>query len=379
MMEYDWDKKKLERLKKELLFYKKQPILLQEKELLELYLSYIEDMENIGYLPKEKHFSFNFFSHINKTKRLLDSRLKEYLAIPKDIRKCVLNSSHVIHNLVDSCDDIELPKLNIKDDDLVSMAHDFFDWLPNPNYKKIVLKLTEKKRHLLRIQSASVDNYYGFTFPFFYSHYIPYILIDKKKNINDFCTLNHELAHAIFLHPNKTNFLAPYFSFLYELEGYFFDFLSFQFLKEKKIISNKTLTNLEISELLTVVNCMNCFYFQYLALNFYQKKKQIYIEDITRKMMEHQMPLEIDEYSLSQTLIEEPVSLVKQIFSFLVSNDLEEMFKKDRDLAFLKFETIRTNTTKSLEFILRENGITFMDDKYQNLQDKLQRLNLIKK
>ena len=336
-------------------------------------------MEDRLYLPKEKRFSFHWPAPKVNEMKLLHYIQEDYKSVPSIIRSWILNSTHTLRDVTRNYEEIEIPKSKFTDDEMICLSYDFFDWLPNPNYKKIALKMTDRNLHLLRIQSEGITNYYGITYPFLYPYYIPYVLVDKKNTVDDFSTLNHEIAHCIFYHPNKTNFLVPDLAYLYELEGYFFDFLSFQFLYEKKIISEQILKNLEYVSLLNVLDDIVSFYLQYLALTLYRKEKKIRLEDVVQKTMEHQFSFEIDPYSFSEVLETPTLLLVRDVLSFLVSVDLEKQYREDKDLAFYQFEKIRINRGQSIEDILRENGITFMEDKYQNVRDKLQRLDLVKK
>ena len=74
-----------------------------------------------------------------------------------------------------------------------------------------------------------------------------------------------------------------------------------------------------------------------------------------------------------------PKNIAKYALSYLVSLDLEKLYLKDPELAFHELEAIRHNFSLSLKNLLINHHITFMEDYYTNLKEKLTTLQLIKK
>ena len=71
-----------------------------------------------------------------------------------------------------------------------------------------------------------------------------------------------------------------------------------------------------------------------------------------------------------------PNTLAKYCLSYLTSLDIESLYLKDAQLAFYVFENIRYHSSS---FPFNNKYITFLEDKYSNLQDKIFKLNRLKK
>lgn len=120
------------------------------------------------------------------------------------------------------------------------------------------------------------------------------------------------------------------------------------------------------------------FYLLSVAVSLYHSQKEIKIEKVNQKLIENLISLQLDEDTLCEYLLDEPQDLITYTLSFLTSLDLEKLYTQDRDFAFHEFEEIRYNKTNDLERNLTNHGITFMQDGYQNLQEKIRKLSLIK-
>ena len=59
-----------------------------------------------------------------------------------------------------------------------------------------------------------------------------------------------------------------------------------------------------------------------------------------------------------------------------MSLDLENIFDKDPEYAFFLFEKIRINKTVPFFDNLRKNEITFFEDDYKNLKEKINKISL---
>lgn len=381
-MEYNWDKEKIEKLKKEYMDLKRHTkgLTKEDKIAINNKLKLIKEMLDILCPSKEKYFSFSLpTKYMDKAKYLPKRTWKDYQEIPEYIHNWILNSVQILQNYEDLADKQELPDFLLSDKELVELSHDFFRWLPNKNYVQIADKYMDKKENLLRIQNASFNSDFGNTYPFSYPLYIPYFLINRENTINDFCTLNHELAHGMFYASDTSISLASNHQYILELEGNFFDFLSLEFLKEKEIVSQEAIHKLDSNEFLEMLDSSIIdFYFQYLGISLYSKHKRIRITDISQNLLEQQVPFYINETLLLFYLQEDSKELARYALSFLTSLDLEKLYTQDKELAFREFEAIRYNKTNDIEKNLTNHGITFMQDGYQNLHEKIRKLSLIK-
>lgn len=381
-MEYNWDKKKIETLKKEYIILKRHTngLTKEDKIAINNKLKFIKEMLDILCPSKEKIFSFSLpTKYMDKTKYLPKYTWKDYQEIPEYICNWIVNSIQALQNYEDLVDKQNLSNFLLSDKELVELSHDFFRWLPNKNYVQKAEKYMDKKENLLRIQNASFNSNFGTTYPFSYPLYIPYFLINRENTINDFCTLNHEIAHGIFYASDNGISLASNHQYLLELEGNFFDFLSLEFLKEKEIVSKEVTHKLDFNEFLEMLDSSVVdFYFQYLGISLYSKHKRISMTDISQNLLNQQIPFYINETLLLFYLQEDSKELARCAISFLTSLDLEKLYTQDRDFAFHEFEAIRYNKTNDLEKNLTNHGITFMQDGYQNLQEKIRKLSLIK-
>ncbi len=379
-MEYNWDKEKIEKLKKEYMDLKRHTKGLKNEDLVEIKdkLSMLQEMENI--YNEEDVFSFDDCqAYADKTEFLPRNTLVDFEKILNIIKKWIRNSVYILQNFKMTSNAKNVPELNLTNDDLVLLSHDFFNWLPNKKYVSLVDKYLSKEEGVLRIQNNETLNYYvGSTYPFYYPYYQPFFLIERENTINDFCTLNHEIAHGIYLSSGTNISLNNHSQYLFELEGYHFDFLSRMFLKEKNIVTFRTLEILEYHEFLSVVEASTSFYLLSVAVSLYHSQKEIKIEKVNQKLIENLISLQLDEDTLCEYLLDEPQDLITYTLSFLTSLDLEKLYTQDRDFAFHEFEEIRYNKTNDLERNLTNHGITFMQDGYQNLQEKIRKLSLIK-
>lgn len=379
-MEYNWDKSKIETLKKEYINLSRNTEGLLEEDLVEIKdkLSMIQEMEDIYH--EKDIFSFDDCpTYVDKTEFLPESTLADFEKIPNIIKKWVRNSVYIFQNFRMAAENLNVPELNLTNEELIAMSHDFFKWLPNKKYVSLVDKYLSKEEGILRIQNNETLHYYvGSTYPFYFPYYQPFYLIERENTINDFCTLNHEIAHGIYVSSDTNLSLNNHSQYLFELEGYHFDFLSRMFLKEKNIVSSKTLKILEYYEFLSAVETSTSFYVLSLAIVLFNSQKEIRIEEVNQQLIKNLFPLQIDEDTLCEYLLEDPQDLVTYTLSFLANLDLEKLYHLDKEFSFHEFEAIRYNKTNNLEKNLTDHGITFIQDGYQNLQEKVKKLSLIK-
>lgn len=378
-MKYDWNLNQLNKLEKKHLFLlKTERLTKEEKEAIKAKIEMIKELKEI---IEPKHFVFlENLKDILATKNAFREIIDSYTNIPKEIRKWILNAIHVFHNFEDTHNDVDIPKTKLSNKELIELSHDFFKWLPNKKYIHTFEKFTNPKNHLLRFQSYQQTNStIGTTYPFYYPFYIPYFLIVKDKSNIDFATLNHEIAHGIYLAHEKYTSSFDFHTYFFGLEGYFFDFLSLEFLKEKKIVSEKIISKLEFNECITAIDEFISFYLTFLRLSLLSHHQKIKIESLYQKILEHNLANLIHENTLSYYFYDDPKSSATYTLSYLINLDLETIYKQDPQYAFYLFESIRKDKCQNIKKTLEQNQITFMHDHYQNLHAKLRKLNLIKK
>lgn len=372
-MQYNWDIKKIEVLKRHYIELKKTEGLL-EADLIGINenLDLLKQMKNIlNNTPETNSEDFPIFLDENKilTKEVYD----DFKNIPNFIRQWIIHSFAILKKFKISLPFIDMPQLDLTNEELIMLSHDFFNWLPVKKYVKIVDQYFKKEKNVLHIQSTntSYSEFLGTTFTFHYPKYQPFFFIPRENTVNDFCTLNHELAHGIYQYYDTSNGKKNNSKYLLELEGYQFDSFSRIFLKEQGIISYKDVQLLEYEEFMALVEMVVSFYMQSLVISNYDATESINLESLKRSLVWN-----IENEDICEYLLDFPQENAMYILSFLTNLDLENI--KDRELAFKEFEAIRFNQTNAIENMLIEHGITFMKDNYQNLYKRVRKMNQIR-
>ena len=381
-MEYNWSIDKIRRQKRQTrdLLRKTEGLSKEEKNTLKIILQTLTEMEN-RLLPNKKTFAFP-----QKIKYMDDNHMvpvNTYLSyrdeIPSHIKQIVLEAIPFFANYTDTYDDLELPALHLSNQDLVAMSYDFYRWLPRKEYLTEFKKYTNPNKHLLRFIHSELYHNTGETFFFYYPTYRPYFCIDRNDTITDFITLNHEIAHGIMFRNDTTESQKIDYYFLTELEGFFFDFLSIQYLKQS--FPYGIIQELEYTNFITAYNSFIDFYITDLTIRLLRKKKRISIIPIQKRILEQSLPFYCDETILFSALEQDPKPNTKYLISYLTSLDLEEIYETDPERAFYVFEQIRNNRSDNLFQNLNRNGISFVgeDDHYHPFQKKIEKMNQLGK
>ncbi len=185
-MEYNWDIGKIRRQRMQTrdLLRKTEGLTKEEKDTLRDIIATLKEMEQVVKPP------FCPFSFPKRTKYMDSNHMlptSTYLSnqedIPYYIKQIILEAIPYFKDYTDTYDDIELPKLNISNHELVEMSHDFYRWLPNPEYFKSFKKYTNPKKCLLRFTQNELSNLTGETNYFYYPTYRPYFSIDRDYTI----------------------------------------------------------------------------------------------------------------------------------------------------------------------------------------------------
>lgn len=367
-MEYNWDIKDLTKLKKlyhDTRFKTKDLTKLEKEYLLEQEKDIQDMIDTVKY--NTTHLSFNSFLEIGINDYLTKDNIKNYLSVSKWLRSYLMKSIPLLKYCNE--EDIYNLKLNLSDQDLVTLSKDFFNWLPDKNLKQLVDKYTNSHNHFLRICKTDFLEDYGSTSFFFLNGYTPYFEVKRVYNINDFYALNHELAHGIYsIFDNDS--LNNDRTYLRELEGFYLEYLSSLYLYEHKIISKKELEFLASSHLSIYHNNIATLYFTYLTIKLTKEKIDITIPNIYKILLEKDIPFHINESLLTNYLEEDLKVICRYAFSYLIS-----LYLKDYDLekGFDMFNKIRLNRNNNILETLENNGIIL--DNYDVLKREIKRLN----
>lgn len=366
-MEYCWDIEKIRKHRQDIkdILRKNSTLTKKQKEDLKDEIKDLTELE-LSLFPNRKRFSFpKIEKYIVKNHLLPLSTYNDYFDIPEDIRNVILDAISYFQNFYYTYDSIELPHIELSNQELVDMSDDFFQWLPNKKYLKLYRKYTNPDNHLLNFFPYSDSSDFGETSLFYYPIYTPYFSIYRNNTINDFVTLNHEIAHGIFSTNDDFYAYQPSY-YLGELEGMFFNFLSSEYFKQKR--------GDRIIEKFYFVNsyfCFMTFYLTHLAIYLSQNRKKISVDSIQEKIIQDELRFSFDKSILEAILLEDSTVVSGYSFSYLISLDLEAIYEQDPEYAFYLLERIRNNKTNDIFKNLRENKITFMNDGYQNLQKKM--------
>lgn len=382
-MEYNWSIEKIRKHKQQIQYLLRttEGLTKEDVEIIKENLKHLDYLEQI-LLPTNKKFTFpSVPKYMDKTHFILKSTYQEYQDIPLEIKKVILKTIQKFSNLDITYSDHELTNFNLSNQELVELSYEFFKWLPTKNkeYEKLFLRYTNPNNHLLHFMNHSISSsvnseIIGSSSYFYFPVYRPYIAVTREYNNNDLCTLNHEIAHGIFYRMDNNKTLNSYHFFLTELEGFFFDFLTIQFLKEKGIL-NKDIVQLEYDIFSTQYLNFIKFYLTDRAIKLFESYKKVSIIPIQKDIYKNDLPIIIDETDLIAALQENPKNNARYLLSYFTNLDLEEIYYFDPEYAFYLFEGIRNFKTNNIFQNLTEHGITFMEDNYKNLQKKIKRIN----
>jgi len=235
-------------------------------------ISQLQDMEEIiktGYQgpPRVRRLKYK-----DRQKFLPINTYDDFYDIHPKVQKVMIKAMKSLANIRDNYDNIELPNVNLTDDDLVEMAVEFASWVPDKNYKRELEKYITSKKHLLQFAKPISKEEMGMTYFFYDPKYRPYFRINRLNTIEDFATINHEFAHGVFF--SQDNPMNEYYNhyYLQELEGSFFDFLSYEYLKGKE--ESSIITELEYGRTAGRINDLRDFYLTDSAIQLYDKKKK---------------------------------------------------------------------------------------------------------
>ena len=346
-----------------------------EKNECEYRIYQLENMKNYLLDKNELESPSPTFIFYKDKNRFLPTKIyKSYLNIPKYITETLLNATLEFRNLKPYEDENILPIIGLTDDEIIKMSYDFFKWLSNKKYLSLFEEYILKRKNLLHF---SYEDYSiaGETIPFRCPIYTPYIHILKSNTINDFISLIHEMGHAIMLKNDDINSLISNHYYLMELEGFFFEYLARRYLKEN--FDDESIDLLEFIDFENIYNDFLDLFILDTGVSLVDHRKAIDIQYIQEKILKEELPFDIDETILINSLQADPVVSIKYLFSFLTSLDLELEADSDIEKAIYRLEKIRNNKDNVFQN-LTDNHISFIgkDENYVPLQKKIERINI---
>ncbi len=370
-VKYVWDQKKLQKIKNAYKNLRKNTEGLTKEDLEEINekLLFLKEMNDIMY-PKEE------IINLEEEEEFSYDALNEIESIPTFVKTSLVEANLKLTNFNEEIDKEELPTLSLTNDELISLVHEFLNWLPNQELR-IKLKSLLKQKGTIYFDSESDTCYSGNTYTFYLPYYIPFFHIVRDYTLNDFLTFTHELFHGYFLEYDVNVSLFPNHFYLHEIEGAFGEYLALQFLKEKNLFSSM-LPTLEKNSYLDGFDNVRDFYIESIAYDLYKRKKDVPFKDIVKKFLEDGVSFLLNESLLEYILLESPKETALYAFSFLTSLDLEVLDQKDREFALETFLNLRKRNANDLKPFLEQHHITFMQDDYQTIRKKVMDLHFQK-
>lgn len=371
-MIYDWDLDELIRLRK---FLKKR---LREKS--DLYnlkalkgeIFSLDDMISImGKRPLKSYLKpVKRIEYMDVTKYFPKHNYQLFKKIPKDIKKVILDSKDVWFSTNDKYIERELKEIDLSDDELIELTYDFIKNIPtNDNfYLDLFDEIVNSKHKLLKLTNVADRYVAGCTYPINHPKYLPYIIIHRNNTILDFITLCHEFAHAAFF-ANEVH--ANYF--IKETEGFYFEMLAINYLNGK--VDKASLKRLKYDMFDYQYTSLFKLYLTDLAAKQLRKTNRIELDDLVKTSCEDGTMLVTDNSYLLDSLSDDSHYNSRYLFSYLVFLDLYELYLQDPEQSFSKLEDVRLLEGRDIIDKLRNNGITFFDDGYKNLQKTVDKIN----
>lgn len=348
LMNYAYTKKEQNKIKNTILVYDEMLMILAsyKKEAISTFQSDIETTSKKESLKILK----NFIRYNNKY-----------------VLKKLLESYSILEpfNQLEELEDEDKILKSFTNRDLINTTIDFFsDKTLKELSEKIEKFLTSNSDFLHIDYHKTSTDYSGVTI--YDPHYQnKYIYVCRHNTLLDLIILPHEMFHYLYGNFDASSYNSDGF-YLHELEGCFANILFGDYYKEKYnnsffIDYYLQLGALEIQELV-ISDCI------YKALKLNGKVSlQIFHNNFSTYFTECS-----NEEELLSSYIESPVDIsdnMKYSFSYLTAIDLYSIYLKDREKAFYLLQNITARSNeKNILNVLRENGITFMDDNYQNLK-----------
>ena len=223
--------------------------------------------------------------------------------------------------------------------ELFAMCQKFFAYFPFLQEKQEKLKIFEKRTSFIKQEDSL--KYRGLTERDLFGK--PYFKLYYNCTIEDLIILNHEYAHG-FYWQNFYTYVEQ--SFISELEGYFFEYLTFVFLKENKIITLDDEAKIESNNVWSIKEMYNKFIHGYN-----------YINGIDHTLS-NQYYLTVKNVNLEEE--------ATYLYSYIIHSYLEKMAKRDLEKSFYYFERLKREKDRNeAKLILKNLKHYWLDQYYQ--------------
>ena len=370
-MRYKWDLQKLR----------------YRRKILEEIARYA-DNENIRYNALEQaNIYSNMMNSFSKKKIGMDSLDTTYKditvaeMIDETMRSYTTKNLPYIDLLLQTFFDvIKIDSTNKRDDfpliasndELIELARNFFiEKTPNYIAKKFDDILAEGD--IINIQyNKSSSIYPGYTL---YDYFLnkKYIYVGRSNKLYDLCILPHEAFHYLFRDKDValTGLYNTYY--LNEIEGMFANILFGEYFSEKTNPSDNYFN--DYSLVLFKDNIADIVT-RNTILDSLKDNKKIRLSKINKYLGYFEVLPFKNEDELIPYLTMPEEDVIKYSLSYLTALDLYYIYKKDPDEAFYALSCITyIKQTDDIFTLLKNNGITFMNDNYANLKKYIKNRN----
>jgi len=278
----------------------------------------------------------------------------------------ILNSYFSIRNYEFNGDDV-FNRIKTTNQELVDIATDFFNKMTTPTIASKFQNILNDGTRIQINYEKNNSNYGGLTL---FEDLLKkrYIYIQRKNELLDLVLLPHEAFHYIFMGENNSIIGNYNTIYLNEVEGMFANILFTDY--ADKIAENGS------------KYFKNYFNNTYKLFVYDTVIRYAIIQSITnkRKIKFNKLNQFLETICPSPEHFENSEQFIKYLdtpqdftitytLSYLTAIDLYYKYLKDREEAFYSLECIRNyKKTNQLFNLLNNNGITFMNDNYENLK-----------
>lgn len=176
MTKYQWNIDELKRHRKyyERLLTKRS---IEERTEIIGKINDFKEMEQIATIKYHTFPEIKKIKYVDKEKYLPVTIMDNFFYIHPKVQKIMVSAIKSVGEVVDTYNNIELPRLGLTEEALVSMALDFAEFVPDKKYKKIVEYYVNEKRHLLHFSKAIDKEEKGYTYFSYYLNIDPISLL----------------------------------------------------------------------------------------------------------------------------------------------------------------------------------------------------------
>ena len=343
-----------------------------DEKLTKNILEHIITIDELIEILKPKFININFGKEkfVDKRKYLSVNNFSDFIVLEHKY-KVVMESAfkNILNHTCDTYNN-RLQHHNIDIETTFELARDFYKNLPGvgDKYLNFFDDVTNPLYHSIYFSKNCSSDEYGCIYPIYYPNYKPYIMIQTTYTLNDFISLIHEIAHAIYMIPNNEVGTHVGYSEFLELEGSWFNYLGIQYLIDNGYSEDakKILYDLFYTSFFQFTD----YYIINTIYNIFIEHQNITIKEINRIIFDERN-IEISKSAVKKIARSSIKSDFIYFINYLICTDLEKIYNEDKDKAFELFENIKMTNSEDTINMLRENGITFMDDNFKNYNEKI--------